>query len=35
MIGDGEDVELIIHNNAVGVLAERKQEPFIEPGLYL
>lgn len=35
MIGDGQDVELIIHNNAVGVLAEREQESFIEPGLDL
>lgn len=35
MIGDGEDVQLIIHYDAIIVLAQRKEESFIESGLNL
>lgn len=35
MVRDGEDVELIIHNHTVFVLAEREKEAFVEARLDL
>ena len=35
MVGNGEDVELVVHHDAVLVPAQREEEPLIEPGLDL
>ena len=35
MIGNGKDIELVIHNDAIFIFAQRKDEPFVEPRLYL
>lgn len=35
MLRDGEDVEFVVHDDAVGVFAEGEEEAFVESGLNL
>lgn len=34
MVGNGEDVELVIHDNAVCIFAEWEEKTFVESWLY-
>ena len=35
MLRNGQNIELIIHNDTVLILAQRQNKPLIEPGLDL